>query len=114
MQKEKTTKTSHTQKQRRVCTAAPARLTALHSFVQWKLLVKRHKCSSLKYLVLGEGQQRGETFTTDGTHVVFGGAAVRLSVLTKPILREEGSGAHVALVVSFDEVRLLLSRTCYT
>lgn len=64
--------------------------------------------------MLGEGQQRGEALATDGTHVVFGGAAVRLSVLTKPVLREEGSGAHVALVVSFDEVRLLLSRTCCT
>jgi len=61
--------------------------------------------------VFSEGEQRGEALATDGTHVVFGGAAVRLSVLTQPVLREERSGAHVALVVPLDEVCLLLSRT---
>ncbi len=44
---------------------------------------------------------------------MFGRAAVRLRVLTKPILREECSGAHVALVVPLNEVCLLLSRTWY-
>lgn len=61
--------------------------------------------------MFSEGQQRGETLATYWTHVVFGGAAVRLSVLAKPALREECSGAHIALMVPLDEVCLLLSRT---
>lgn len=44
---------------------------------------------------------------------MFGGAAMRLGVLTKTILREESSGAYIALVVPLDEVCLLLSRTWY-
>lgn len=66
----------------------------------------------MTHLVLGEGEQRGESLATYGTHVVFGGATVGLSVLAKAALREEGPGAHVALVVPLDEVGLLLSRTC--
>lgn len=63
------------------------------------------------HLVLSEGKQRWETLATYRTHVVFGGAAMRLSVFTKAVLREECSGAHVTLVVSFNEVCLLLSRS---
>lgn len=62
--------------------------------------------------MLSEGEQRGESLATYWTHVVFGGAAVRLSVLAKPVLREERPGAHVALVVPLNEVCLLLSRAC--
>lgn len=65
------------------------------------------------HLVLSEGEQGGESLATYWTHVVFGGAAVRLSVLAKTILREEGPGAHVALVVPLDEVCLFLSGTCW-
>lgn len=61
--------------------------------------------------MLSEGQQGGETLATNRTHVVLGGATVRLSMLPKPVLREESSGADVALVVPFDKVCLLLSRT---
>lgn len=60
--------------------------------------------------MLGEGEQRGESLATYWTHVVFGGAAVRLSVLAKSALGEERPGAHVALVVPLNEVGLLLSR----
>ena len=60
-------------------------------------------------LVFGERQQRGEPFSTDGAHVVFGGAAVRLGVLPQAALGEEGAGADVALVVPLDEVGLLLA-----
>lgn len=64
------------------------------------------------YLVFGEREQRGEALATDGTHVVLGGAAVRLGVLAEAVLGEEGSGADVAFVVPFDEVGLLLTGTC--
>ena len=36
--------------------------------------------------MLGEGQQGGEALATDRAHVVFGGAAVRLGVLTEAAL----------------------------
>ena len=49
--------------------------------------------------MFGERQQGGESFSTDGAHVVFGGAAVRLRVLPQAALGEEGAGADVALVV---------------
>lgn len=63
-----------------------------------------------QYLVFSQSEQRGEALSTDGTHVVFGRPSVRLSVLTQPVLREERSGAYVALVVALDEVCLLLPR----
>lgn len=68
-----------------------------------------YRCDSSTYLMLSERQQRRETFTTYRTHVVFGRTTVCLSMLTKPTLREERPGAHVALVVPFDEICLLLS-----
>lgn len=64
-----------------------------------------------RYLVFGEGEQGGEALAADRTHVVFGGAAVRLGVLTEAALGEERPGTHIALVVPFDEVGLLLSST---
>lgn len=73
--------------------------------------LKKHQVTSPEmHLVLREGEQRGESLATYRTHVVFGRAAVRLSMFTKAILGEEGPRAHVALVVPLDEVRLLLSR----
>lgn len=62
-------------------------------------------------LVLCERQQGREALAADRTHVMLGRAAVRLSVLAETALGEEGPGTHVALVVPFDEVRLLLSGT---
>lgn len=71
-----------------------------------------HANSNIKpHLVLSEGEQGGEALATYRTHVVFGGATMCLSVFTKAVLREECSGAHVTLVVSLNEVRLLLSRS---
>lgn len=69
---------------------------------------ERRQTTAPTHLVLGEGEQRGEALATYGTHVVFGGAAVRLGVLAEAVLREEGPGADVALVVPLDEVGLLL------
>lgn len=85
-----------------LATAAPAQNPSL----RWK------SCST--HLVFGEGQQRREALATYGTHVMFGGAAVRLSVLPETVLREEGPGTHIALVVSFNEICLLLSGTWHT
>lgn len=64
--------------------------------------------------MFSEGQQRRETLATYRTHVVLGRAAMCLGVLAEAVLGEEGSGAHVALVVPLDEVCLLLSRSWHT
>ena len=70
--------------------------------------VPRVQALTVRDLVFGQGQERGEALPTDGAHVMFHGAQVRLHVLPEAVLREEGPRAHGTLVVPFDELGFLL------
>lgn len=58
--------------------------------------------------VFGKGQKGGKPLSTNRAHVVFDRAEVGLHVFTEAVFREEGSRAHVTLIIPLNELGFLL------